>query len=142
MADSILPLAEDLNGTPPVDENGVDLARHRDALLRMRRGSPSPVGGALWLSKTGSPMGRDAIYHCITVRTREALGRSINPQLFRDCAATSVAVEDPRHIGIAWRLLGHRSPSTTEMYYNQALSVEASRRFQNVLLSLREQSAF
>jgi hypothetical protein len=53
------------------------------------------------------------------------LGRPINPYLFRDCAATSVAIDDPRHIGIAWRLLGHRTPKTTEQYYNQARSVEA-----------------
>ena len=86
-------------------------------------------------------MSREAIYRCITVRTRETLGRPINPHLFRDCAATSVAIEDPRHIGIAWRLLGHRTPKTTEQYYNQARSVEASQRLQNVLLSLREQSA-
>jgi len=73
----------------------------------------------------------------ITTRTCEVLGRAINPHLFRDCVATSIAIEDPRHIGIAWRLLGHRSPSTTEMYYNQARSVEASRRLQGYLLSLR-----
>jgi integrase/recombinase XerD len=103
----------------------------------MRWGSPCFARKALWLSKTGSPMSREAIYHCITVRTREALGRSISPQLFRDCAATSVAIEDPRHIGIAWRLLGHHTPSTTEKYYNQASSIEASRLLQNVLLSLR-----
>src|SRR5262249_47002408 len=37
------------------------LARHRDALLRLRRGSPSPAGRALWVSKTGSPMSVEAI---------------------------------------------------------------------------------
>jgi hypothetical protein len=73
----------------------------------------------------------------ITTRSCEVLGRAINPHLFRDCVATSIAIEDPRHIGIAWRLLGHRTPSTTEMYYNQARSVEASRRLQGYLLSLR-----
>jgi hypothetical protein len=87
-------------------------------------------------------LSRQQIYHCIVMRTRDGFGRPVNPHLFRDCAATSIAIEDPRHIGIAWRLLGHRTPRTTEEYYNQARSVAASQRLHNVLLSLREQSAF
>jgi len=47
------------------------------------------------------------------------------------------AIDDPAHIGIASRLLGHRSGSTTERYYNQARSVEASRLMQDHLLTLR-----
>ena len=117
------------------------LARHRDVLVQTRRESTRPAGKALWIARGGSPLSSQGIYHCITVRTREALGRPINPHLFRDCATTSVARDDPCHIGIAWRLLAHRTPKTTEGYYNQARSVEASRRLQNVLLSLREQSA-
>jgi integrase len=113
------------------------LAGHRNVLAQMRWGSAPRAGEALWISRRGSPMSRGAIYHCITSRTREILGRAINPHLFRDCVATSVAIEDPRHVGIAWRLLGHHTPETTEMYYNQARSVEASRRLQNFLLSLR-----
>jgi integrase len=77
----------------------------------------------------------------ITARTRDGLGRSINPHLFRDCAATSIAIDDPDHIGIASRLLGHRSASTTERYYNQARSVEASRLMQKHIQSLRERIA-
>jgi integrase/recombinase XerD len=117
------------------------LARHRDVLAGLRHGSTRPAGGALWISKRGSPMSRQAIYGCIRARTHDGFGRSINPHLFRDAAATSIAIDDPRHVGIAAPLLGHRSPATTEKYYNQARSVEASQRLQNVLLSLREQSA-
>ena len=58
-------------------------------------------------------------------------------RVFRDSATTSIAVDDPKHIGIAARLLGHRNASTTEKYYNQARSLEASRRMQGSLLSLR-----
>jgi hypothetical protein len=70
-------------------------------------------------------------------RTREGLGQAINPHLFRDCAATSIAINDPAHVGIASRLLGHRTGSTTERYYNQARSVEASRLMQKSLVALR-----
>jgi integrase/recombinase XerD len=82
-------------------------------------------------------MSRQAIYGCVRARTREGLGRAINPHLFRDCAATSIAIDDPDHVRVASSLLGHRTVSTTEKYYNQARSVEASRLMQNFLLSLR-----
>jgi integrase/recombinase XerD len=113
------------------------LAGHREILLQTCRGSPSSAGGALWVSRRGGPMSREAIYGCIIVHTREVLGRPVNPHLFRDCVATSIAIEDPRHVGIVWRLLGHQTPSTTEQYYNQAGSVEATRLLQSSLLSLR-----
>jgi integrase len=74
----------------------------------------------------------------ITSRTWEGLGRAINPHLFRDCAATSIAIDDPDHIGIVSRLLGHRAASTAERYYNHARSVEASRRLQQQILALRD----
>ena len=77
------------------------------------------------------------MYMRITARTRDGLGRSINPHLFRDCAATSIAIDDPNHIGIASRLLGHRAASTTERHYNHARSVEASRLMQQHILALR-----
>ena len=79
----------------------------------------------------------NGIYDRIVARTREGLGQPINPHLFRDCAATSVAIDDPAHIGIASRLLGHRSGSTVERYYNQARGVEASRLMQDYILALR-----
>ena len=71
-------------------------ARHRHALANMRGGSPRPVGDALWVSSKGSPMTRSGIYWCITKRTRDAFGHSISPHLFRDCAATSIAIDDPQ----------------------------------------------
>jgi integrase/recombinase XerD len=107
-------------------------------LLATRRGRwARPAGGALWLSTDGSPMAPDSIYDRVVVRTRAALGRPINPHLFRDCAATSVAIEDPTHVRIASQLLGHRSSATTERHYNQARAIEASRQVQAFLVSLR-----
>ncbi len=57
--------------------------------------------------------------------------------MFRDCAATSIALEDPTHVRIASQVLGHRHPATTERHYNLATSVEATRRWQNLLDRLR-----
>jgi integrase/recombinase XerD len=113
------------------------LACHRPVLAQRHGRWTRPIGEALWLSIDGSPMTRRAIYDRITRCTRKGLGRAINPHLFRHCAATSIAIEDPTHVRIASRLLGHRTFSTTEKYYNQARSVEATRLMQNFLLSLR-----
>ena len=86
-------------------------------------------------------MDRRTIYDCIKRRTREGLGRAINPHLFRDCCTTTIAIEDPEHIGIASPLLGHLTPATTEKYYNQARGIEAVRRLQQVVLALRSKAA-
>jgi integrase/recombinase XerD len=102
---------------------------------------PRPAEGALWLSTEGSPMICASIYDRVVARTRAAFGRPINPHLFRDCAATSVAIDDPVHVGIASQLLGHRGNSTTERHYNQARAVEASRQVQAFLISLRHSKA-
>jgi integrase/recombinase XerD len=111
------------------------LADHRSAIAALR--GTGTASDALWLSMHGLPMNANAIYIRIVSRTREGLGQAINPHLFRDCAATSIAIDDPAHVGIASRLLGHRTGSTTERYYNQARGVEASRLMQNYLLTLR-----
>ncbi len=113
------------------------LAVHRPILCAQRSRWTRPVGEALWVSGGGSPMTGIALYDRIIGHTRAAFGRSVNPHLFRDCAATTVAIEDPGHIGIAATLLGHRSQASTERYYNQARSVEAVRQLQAVLIGLR-----
>jgi len=74
----------------------------------------------------------------IVEQTRAVFGHSVNPHLFRDCLATSVAVDDPNHFGIAARLLGHRNQATTERYYDQARSIDAIRRHQELIIGIRE----
>jgi integrase/recombinase XerD len=113
------------------------LADHRSGIAALRGSRKGASSDALWLSMYGPPMTDNGIYDRVVARTREGLGQPINPHLFRDCAATSVAIDDPAHIGIAARLLGHRTGSTTERYYNQARGVEASRLMQDHLLALR-----
>ena len=97
----------------------------------------SDPGHMLWISKDGSPMTQMAIYDRIRARTKSAFGAAINPHLFRDAAATTMAVEDPRHVRIAAPLLGHRTFSTTEKYYQQATGLEAQRSFLAVIEELK-----
>ena len=78
-----------------------------------------------------------AIHKMICRITQAAFGRPVNPHLFRDCAATSIALEDPEHVRMAATILGHASFATTERHYNQARSVEAARHFQGVIGNLR-----
>lgn len=95
-----------------------------------------PVTHELWVSKDGSPMTQIAIYDRIRLRTGEAFGTPMNPHLFRDAAATLMAIADPAHVRIAAPLLGHRTFTTTERYYQQAMSMEAHRDFVDVICTL------
>jgi site-specific recombinase XerC len=115
------------------------LTVHRPILTARRGRWYEPAGGHLWVSSDGSPFTQMGIYDRITQLTRAAFGRAINPHLFRDAAATTIAINDPVHVRSAAPLLGHRTFATTERHYNQAQSLEAHREFANKLITLRQQ---
>jgi len=127
-----MPLPEEL--TSAIDAY---LGDHRPVLCGRRGRWASPVDGALWVSADGSPMRDRSAHQRITEHTRAAFGHPINPHLFRDCVATSVAEDDPNHFGVAARLLGHRNLRTTERYYDQARSIDAIRRHQELVIGVR-----
>lgn len=91
----------------------------------------------LWITRYGLPMQPKTIHVAITDATRRAFGEPINPHLFRDCAATFVALDDPKHIGIAAPILGHTDARTTERHYIQANQVAAGRRLRSSVDELR-----
>jgi integrase/recombinase XerD len=95
----------------------------------------------LWITRYGEPMKSRTIYGRITTITKRAFGVSINPHLFRDCAVTTVAIDDPEHIGIAAPLLGHTDPRTTEKHYIQANALVAGRRLRKSVDALRKKLA-
>jgi len=105
---------------------------YRPHLLGRRQSS------MLWIGIFGDAMAEQTIRQAITGRTRDRLGVAINPHLFRDCAATTMAVEDPAHVGLASVLLGHANTNTTDRHYQQASSLSASRHHQTALAALRE----
>ena len=104
---------------------------------RWNRGSHD----GLWVSRDGSKLVRGRIREIVARHTERRIGWAINPHLFRDAAATSVAIEDPEHVGIVAAILGHGDYRTAERYYNQADALAASRRYHQVLESLRNQAA-
>ena len=79
---------------------------------------------------------KGALANRIRKHAKEAFGASLPPHWFRDAAATSIAVEDPRHVGDAHHVLGN-TLAMTEKHYNQARSLEASRRHHAMLAALR-----
>jgi integrase/recombinase XerD len=105
------------------------LTIHRPHLTSHLGRRSKPIDGALWVSSDASPMTEMAIYHRVRKHTQEAFGAAINPHLFRDAAATTLAIVDPEHVRVAAPLLGHRTFTTTERYYQQAKSFEAHRQY-------------
>jgi integrase len=96
-----------------------------------------PELDALWVSEVGTHLEYGALERRIFVQTRDAFGRGIYPHTFRDCAATAIALDNPKHIGDASLILGHSDHRVTEKHYNHARSLEASRRQAETLARLR-----
>lgn len=128
--DDVYPLPQDL--TPYVDDY---LNRVRPLLLRGRDSDK------LWISWAGDDLSECGIHDKIEERTKARFGHAINPHLFRDCAATSIAVEDPEHVRIIKSILGHTSLETSERFYNQAQSMSAQRTLNQAVLSRRRRYA-
>lgn len=116
---------------PVVLEEALDLylQAHRPFLVERTGRWTASIDDQLWISKDGSPMTEIALYDRIRARTAEAFGTPLNPHLFRDAAATTLAIADPAHVRIAAPLLGHASFATTERYYQQATAMSAHRDY-------------
>jgi integrase/recombinase XerD len=92
---------------------------------------------ALWISQFGGHQSEEAISRTVGRWTEKAFGQPINLHLFRDCAATSIAIEDPASINIVSAVLGHRRLAAGQKHYNQARSIDASRKFSAEIERLR-----
>jgi integrase/recombinase XerD len=95
-----------------------------------------------WVSRKSTPLHRRTIRGRIKEHTRIAFGKHLWPHLFRDCTTTFVATEDPQHVRIVKSLLGHRKMKTSEKNYNQARSLEASRRYHCIVEDWLERFRF
>ena len=124
------PLPEEL--TPPLDRY---LDDYRHQLLHGRRNN------RLWISTRGTSMSEHAIYCHVVAVTEKAFGWAISPHLFRDCAATSIVLDDPAHVEIVARILGHRCLKTGERHYIAARMLEASREYGQLIQAERKASS-
>ncbi len=130
---------ETKTGQPIETEIPADLApRLARYLAEIRPRFPNAAAHrALWAGRKGRGLGGIAVYGAIAARTKAAFGRPVSPHLFRDCAATTIAIARPGQVGVARDLLGHASLATTNAHYNQARSIEASRLHADVLAACR-----
>ena len=109
-------------------------AIHRPILKQLGTHRRASAGNAVWISAYGFPMTPHAVYQRVAFQTRKAFGHVVNPHLFRDCAATTMVVEDPTHVGCVKAILGHRKYSTTERHYVHAQSLRSVEDYQSVLV--------
>lgn len=120
------------------------LATYRPFLLALRetRGQSrsealAPAGNALWVTQYGTGFSPNAVRQALKKHTTARFGKYVNPHLFRDCAASSIANEDPEHVRIAAQVLGHTQFTTTETYYIQAEAGVATRGYHAQIMALR-----
>jgi integrase len=93
----------------------------------------------LWITVTGTDMSDSYLNHRLCKVTKRELGRPVNPHLFRDCAMTSRAIDDPDNVRAMPPVLGHNNMRTSEMHYNQAEAIDACRLHQaNIVTKRRE----
>ena len=112
------------------------LRLHRLTLLNKRTAGTKQTM-AFWVSRSGQKMKEDVMRASIERRTKLAFGHAINPHLFRDCAATSFATDDPEHVRCIAPLLGHSMLATSETHYNQATMLTAARTFSSNIMKIR-----
>ena len=91
---------------------------------------------SLWPSRNGKPLSESQVYGRICKHSREAFGHAINPHLFRDCLATTVAIHDGAKIGTAIAVLGHTSAKTLDRHYNHAGMIDAAKTYHAALVWL------
>ncbi len=104
---------------------------------RARLAGDRYAGDRLWVSYRFGAQSAHSIQLQITDHTERVFGRSVCPHLFRDCAATSIAINDPENVRMATTILGHRTLATTEKHYNLAQSVQAGDAYNNYLADRR-----
>jgi integrase len=97
------------------------------------RSSFHPSNDLFWPSIKGGSLAYTYVGHIITETTRRELGVAVNPHLFRDCAVYTVAINAGHRMGIASGLLQHADQRTVDKYYNKGASLDAVRRYQQIL---------
>jgi integrase/recombinase XerD len=107
--------------------------------LALRDGQPShQAGGNLWLASSGMPLSKNAMYAIVKKRTLAKFGKSINPHLFRDCIATSIANDRADLIWAIPHLLGHWNSFTSESVYTHAQGSPEQTTFRDHVEGLRK----
>ena len=113
------------------------LDHHRVVLLTGGNRRLPAETDALWVSETATPMAVISIHKRFRRHTKAAFSVAVSPHLFRDSAATAIATEGPQHVRAIMPILGHARLTTSETHYNQANSLDASRRHVRIVTDLK-----
>jgi integrase len=113
------------------------LGTYRPVLLTKGGQQPPAPVTALWVSRDATALGYRTIAHRVRRHTRAAFGVAMTPHLFRDAAATAIAIHDPEHVNNIMPVLGHSTLTTSERHYNQARGLEAGRRYHGTVQAIR-----
>jgi integrase len=129
----ILEAVETKSGRP--DERPVPeiLTEHIDRWLKRWRPLFLEPADGFWASIKGGPLAYTYVGHIITETTLRELGVAVNPHLFRDCAVYTVATAAGHRMGIASGLLQHTDRDTIQKHYNKGATLDAVRRYQQIL---------
>lgn len=95
-----------------------------------------PDNGTLFVSGMGRPIYAHAFSDRIGRITEHAFGRRITTHEFRHAAGSSIANQDPKHVGIVPTMLGHGDYRTSERYYIFAAESTAFRGLDEALNKL------
>lgn len=79
-----------------------------------------PDDATMFISTLGNPIAPHNFSDEVGKVCEAALGRRVTMHAFRHAAGTSIAKEDPAHIGIVQTILGHSDFRTSESYYIHA----------------------
>jgi integrase/recombinase XerD len=110
----------------------------RPLLLPRPRPTTTDDTGLLWLGRYGGLFGPKKVNKRINEITLRELGRAMNPHLFRKLVPTELAIHDPAHVGISQLILGHSTDDTTQKAYNLGQAIDAGRRVQVTIASIRQ----
>jgi site-specific recombinase XerD len=103
-----------------------------------RREALNAADNGLWVTQYGTQFSASAQTKILKKHTVARFGKYVNPHLFRDCAASSIANEDPDHVRVSAQILGHTRFRTTETYYIQAEAGVATRSYHDQIMALRK----
>ena len=102
-------------------------------------GGEDPSSGRLWLRFTYGPWKKMAIGKHISRLTSNSIGKRITPHMFRDSAATTIAISENTDARTIRPLLGHSHAATSERYYIQARQIEASKMLHKAQKAILDQ---
>jgi len=87
----------------------------------------------LFISAMGNPITPHNLSDEIGKTISSLLGRRVTAHAFRHAAGSSIAREDPDHVGIVPSILGHTDYKTSEDYYIVADEMAAFGRFNTAI---------